>query len=286
MSYFEDNASITYNISNSENFRAWAKMVHKCLEEIGVVNTTDTGQINLSTVETPVANTTNAGYEIWRFNDEQQTEHPVFLKIQYGRAAEATRARLVVQFGTGTNGAGTLTNPGTEQILTNAGTPGEKGMMQGTFKEGEMFFTMSFLTTSATVHQGFWFCRLKHPITKAYTGMFAYGAAATAAAMVTTGQVWNTSAWANHVLQVTSPGSLFNGVIIPGIFYVLGPTNSAPFSAFCLVSSTTIGVGEEGEVEIGGKTRKYKTTITALGGPERSTGSGTAVPTRFAILKE
>lgn len=286
MSYFEDNATISYNISTNESFRTWAKMVHKCLEEIGLVNTTDTGQINLSTVETPAVNSTNAGYEIWRFNDEQQTEHPAFIKIQYGRAAEATRPRLSVIFGTGSNGSGTLTGASAETLLTNTGTPSEKGVTQAVLKDGEMFFTMSITPTSTTVQQGFWFCRLKHPITKAYTGAFAWGAGANGATLATTGQMWSGGSWGNCALQVTSPGPLANGVVIPGVFYGLSPTSSAPFAAFCLVPSATVSAGEEGEVEIAGKSRKYKTTISGLTGPAESSGSAAAITTRFAILKE
>jgi hypothetical protein len=85
-------------------------MIHKGLTEVGLVQTSDTGQINLETVELPAVSTT-AGYEIWRFNDANQSNDPIYLKIEYGLGTTTSRPRLICSVGTGSNGSGTLTNP-------------------------------------------------------------------------------------------------------------------------------------------------------------------------------
>lgn len=279
--YFEDN-SMKYSAETNELFRKWGKKVHECFEGIGLVQTADTSQINWETIETPGTVSTNAGYEVWRFNDEAQTEHPIFMKVFYGKAASAARPRLSVQFGTGSNGSGTLTNPSTETVLTNAGEPGEKGLIQAVLKDGELFFIHQHLTTSATVCAVFWVSRLKHPVTKAALGSWAYGAAVTTASVVTTGQLW-TSSWAAWSANVGSPSPLSNEIVIPGVVNILGSVSSAPFQSFCLLSSTAVPAGEEGEIEINNVSQKYKTTIGSMTGMERSVGN--AVGSRIAILK-
>lgn len=89
-------------------FREWAQAVHDAIAATGLVQTSDTGQINLTTVAKPGAANTAAGYEIWRFDDALQATRPVFFKFEYGTAAAATRPGMWFTIGTATNGAGTL----------------------------------------------------------------------------------------------------------------------------------------------------------------------------------
>lgn len=89
--------------------RAWAQKVHDALAAVGMVQTSDTGQINLSTVTAPAAAGTSAGYEIWRFNDALQATAPVFFKLEYGSGTAATNPQLWITVGKGTDGAGNIT---------------------------------------------------------------------------------------------------------------------------------------------------------------------------------
>lgn len=89
-------------------FRAWSQVLHDGLIAVGLVQTADTGQINLTTVALPGA-PSYAGYEIYRFADTLQATKPVFIKIEYGVPSSAVGGVFRVSVGTATNGAGTLT---------------------------------------------------------------------------------------------------------------------------------------------------------------------------------
>lgn len=95
-------------------FREWGLEFSNMLAALGLVQTADTGQINWTTVTRPGANT-DAGYEVWRFNDTQQSAAPIYLKFYYGTHSSTTAPRIRVGMGTGSNGSGTLTNPITER---------------------------------------------------------------------------------------------------------------------------------------------------------------------------
>ena len=89
-------------------FRAWGSELSANLAAVGMVQTADTGQINWSTV-TRAGTTSDAGYEIWRFNDTQQSTSPIFLKLFYGTGATTSTPRLGYQISSVTNGAGVVT---------------------------------------------------------------------------------------------------------------------------------------------------------------------------------
>lgn len=96
-------------LSDDATFRQWALGIHNALGgACGMVQTADTGQINLATVLRPAVNI-YAGYEIWRFNDSLQAQTPIFLKIEYGVGSSVDRPAFAITWGQGSNGAGTLT---------------------------------------------------------------------------------------------------------------------------------------------------------------------------------
>lgn len=98
--------------SSDAGFRAWGSDFAAKLALVGLVQTADTGQINWGTVTRPGTNT-DAGYEIWRFNDTQQGTAPIYIRFGYGTGTSATRGRIRITVGTGTNGAGTITGTAT-----------------------------------------------------------------------------------------------------------------------------------------------------------------------------
>ena len=112
-----DQRQLLAYLSNDADFRAWGSGLAAQLAAMGLVKTTDTGQIDWATVLRPGVST-YAGYEIWRFNDALQATKPVFIKMEYGGSATVDRPNLRVTVGTGTNGAGTLTGQvGTTRVL-------------------------------------------------------------------------------------------------------------------------------------------------------------------------
>ncbi len=103
------NVDFTQDITTSDaTFRAWGLAISTALAAIGLVQTSDTGQINWSTVLKPSGSPVTQGYEIWRFNDALQSTAPVFIKFAYGSAGGQVPG-IIISIGTGSNGAGTLT---------------------------------------------------------------------------------------------------------------------------------------------------------------------------------
>lgn len=106
------------NITADADFRAWATGIHDALIAVGLVQTADTGQINLTTVTRPAGANTAGGYEIFRFSDSLQATVPVFIKIEYGTASTTASPGLWMTSGSGSNGAGTLTFAGPRNTAT------------------------------------------------------------------------------------------------------------------------------------------------------------------------
>lgn len=93
--------------TNDVGFRAWAKELHDALIACGLVQTSDTGQINFTTATRPGTN--QSLYAIYRFNDSLQSSRPVFIRLEYGTSTAAAGPQLYISVGTGTTGAGVLT---------------------------------------------------------------------------------------------------------------------------------------------------------------------------------
>lgn len=95
--------------TTTAGFRAWGSELSAKFAAVGLVQASDTGQINWTTVNLPGSGA-YGGYEIWRFNDSLQATAPIFIKIEYGAASTINSSPgLRITVGTGSNGAGTLT---------------------------------------------------------------------------------------------------------------------------------------------------------------------------------
>ena len=104
--------------TSDAGFRTWGTEFNAQLTAIGLTNTTDTGQINWTTVTRAAANTA-AGYEIWRFTDTLQATTPIFMKIEYGTGYSANFPQIWITVGQGSSGAGAIT--GVTSSRFNAG---------------------------------------------------------------------------------------------------------------------------------------------------------------------
>lgn len=104
-----------YNVTQ---FRAWAQAISGMLQAVGLVQTADTGQVNLTTMTVPAIGN-YAGFEIFRFNDALQASKPVFIKVEYGTgSANALQASVRFSVSNATNGAGTLSGTTTSSTTT------------------------------------------------------------------------------------------------------------------------------------------------------------------------
>lgn len=102
-----DNTIIAANDTDA-HWRAWVQFVHDVFA-LGWVQTSDTGQITISTSTKPGAGSTVVGYEVWKMNDSLQATKPVFLKIEYGSGGAANTPAWWLTIGTGSDGAGGIT---------------------------------------------------------------------------------------------------------------------------------------------------------------------------------
>ena len=98
----EDNSTLA-------NFKAWAKAVSDWFRTCGWTNTSDTGQVNWSTIAAVPAST--YVYDIFTPGDSGTA---YYLKIEYGYNTSSLQIAITV--GTGTNGSGTLTGHVTGRI--------------------------------------------------------------------------------------------------------------------------------------------------------------------------
>ena len=99
--------SVGQSIGTDASFRAWGSAIASAIVAAGLVKTSDTGQINWSTVLKPSGAANFPGFEIYRFNDSLQSTYPVFIKVQYG-SSTASNPGMRIGTGTITDGAGTL----------------------------------------------------------------------------------------------------------------------------------------------------------------------------------
>lgn len=100
---FADGSSLT-------NFKNWGSAISAALSSMGWTQTSDTGQVNWSTIST-VPTAGNFVYEIWQPGDALQTgSTKFFLKIFYGIGTGSPAGpRLKMQLCTSTDGAGNPT---------------------------------------------------------------------------------------------------------------------------------------------------------------------------------
>lgn len=101
----------TFASASDANFRTWGSTISAAFAAVGMVQTADTGQINWTTVAIPGMASTDAGYEVWRFDDALQATVPIFFRVVYGTGGVANnRTRVLLHsVGTGSDGAGNLT---------------------------------------------------------------------------------------------------------------------------------------------------------------------------------
>jgi len=131
--------------NSSNNFYQWAKPLSNCIANCGLVQTSDTGQIDwAATLATPpaiVANTT-VGYEIFRFADTLQSTAPIYLKVEYAAqilgSSSNTIPAVFIRFASNTNGSGTLTGNQSDRIgLMSDSTGGNTGTSFTTYVSGD-----------------------------------------------------------------------------------------------------------------------------------------------------
>ena len=120
----------TNNYTTDALFQTDVAIIHNAILSVGLVQTSDTGQINPATVLRSATTNTPSGYIIYAFADALQATYPVYIKIEYGAGVGTSEIGFWVTVGFATNGAGTITGYSqTNRFVfpsstTNVTTPG------------------------------------------------------------------------------------------------------------------------------------------------------------------
>jgi hypothetical protein len=104
------------------NFRLWINEFNNAVLAMGWTATTDTGQINFSTVTRPTAINIYQGYAVYQMADSLQSSCAVFMRVDFGTQNGSTdlpSIKVQVCIGS-TNGSGTLTGNLSTQVITGA----------------------------------------------------------------------------------------------------------------------------------------------------------------------
>jgi len=98
-------------LSNADTtlFRAWGSAVSTALGQM-LTRVTQTGEINWTTVNAPVAANTFQGFEVYRLNDSLQSTAPLFFKFEYGSGLATAIPAIRLTIGKSVDGSGSVSN--------------------------------------------------------------------------------------------------------------------------------------------------------------------------------
>lgn len=146
----------SWSHASDATYQAWVTEFHNLLISAGLVQTSDTGQIaDLSVITRPSVGVLT-GFRIYSLNDSLQSTAPILIKVWFGTGNNANHARIDVQAGILTNGAGSFTggrSTAVQSLLTN---PVLATNLPARACAGEGFAWITFkASTAATCYLGF-----------------------------------------------------------------------------------------------------------------------------------
>lgn len=262
MSVYRD-TSTSRALTTAELFRKWAATISKGLKEVGLLKTEDTGQINLETVELPAVSTF-AGFEIWRFNDSNQSNDPIFFKIEYGLGTTTSRPALRMTMGTGSNGSGTLLNASGVFLGAVANTPAGTPELHICHVDGALVFLESPIENgTSTTSYLLLIERLRDKTGAVVTSGANMGwqVASSAGAPISTRRkngTYETSqrvAWTGSGSSVNADGRK--------MFAAMFMNPEYPFISVLAALKGEVTIGDSGKATLFGKERSYRTASTA-----------------------
>lgn len=97
-----------YDASSVANFTDWGLFISTALSTAGWTQTSDTGQVNWSTIGS-VPGSNAYVYELWHPTDGLQSTNPYVIKVQYGNSGGTNNPNVRITVGTGSDGSGNIT---------------------------------------------------------------------------------------------------------------------------------------------------------------------------------
>lgn len=118
-------SSLAPDNNTDANFRLWINEIHNSLIAFGWAQTSDTGQINFSTVTRPSTTNLYQGYAVYKMGDALQSTSPFFIRFDFGTGGNSDAPQIKLNVGLSTDGAGNIVNGiGTQSAsgVTSAGS--------------------------------------------------------------------------------------------------------------------------------------------------------------------
>lgn len=103
--------TVTPYATNDATFRSWAGGISAALDSAGLARQNDTGAVTSWAAQTRPASGTTPYFEIRKLDDPATGACPVYIKLEFGMINTQVPS-FYVSTGTGTDGAGNLTGPG------------------------------------------------------------------------------------------------------------------------------------------------------------------------------
>lgn len=158
-----------FDHSSDAAFRAWGLAFSTALQAAGTASTcltvtTDTGQINWTTVTRPGTNTAG-GYEIYKFTDTNAGASPLYIKLEYGTGSGTTIPQIWATIGTGSNGSGTLTGSTSDRFIMTRQTAilSSIALYPTYFSSNDGSLTVQFKLGSGTASTGMGYLGIGRP---------------------------------------------------------------------------------------------------------------------------
>lgn len=146
-------AAVPTTLTNAA-YQAWITEFKTALTATDWSRTSDTGQLDETTVTLPGALSTYSGYHVYYLNDSLHSTFPLYMKISWGIGSVANRLVWKFQFGYATNGAGAFTGwSSSEYIYADTGS-GSTGSCMASSATGFRFFSFNYGqgTTASTTN--------------------------------------------------------------------------------------------------------------------------------------
>ncbi|HHG5001630.1 TPA: hypothetical protein ACPWGV_004942 [Pseudomonas aeruginosa] len=111
---------VNARVDSAASFKQWIQSMHDNILACGLVQTADTGQLDIAGISAVPAAGAYAGYLIYKFADSLASSKPVFIKLRpyVGQAGGSTYlfGNVAVTVGFSTDGAGTMTGINTAEF--------------------------------------------------------------------------------------------------------------------------------------------------------------------------
>lgn len=273
--------STSPDVTSDANFRGWAQAVHDALIACGLIQTSDTGQLTISTATSPSASAF-AGYEVFRFDDAAQATDPIVIKVEYGKGTNANRAALRITIGSSTDGAGTVSNS-TQWTVQNGTTPGTTGRVAACHDDDGIFWVWCSLNAeSPSTFTSFFVAveRARDVETNALLGSGAIittaQSGASSAAPIGSGQSRFGGVWATGVSYIGAPPPTNNKIRLSSGFST--QYSMAPMRSFFVGRTGNFSAGDSGTVDVVGTAMTY---ARLTGSPPYSSSGVEAVLFRY-----